>query len=189
MDFYVDYSESGDSLLNPDDVKRPSIQESELTEQVLQTDTVLVPKHHFSINPFSPFLLGINLDYMYRIGYNKRMAIHVPFRYFTFLGEESLVHTGVGFNFIPYNSNRVSTYIGVSTQFYHFNRKTVVGFPITIGFVVSLNQLLTINGYGGVGPFLGNAEMWKLPLVGDLHIGLGFKIGEKYQTTNTIKVK
>jgi hypothetical protein len=185
--YYVDYSESGDSLLNPEVLHtiKPLEQQEEV---VVKMDTVNVPEHHLSINPFSPFLLGINFDYMYRIGYEKKFAIHVPFRYFTLFGNESLIHSGVGFNYIPYNTERFSMYMGMSSQFFHLNRKTVVGFPITVGFVVSLNKLLTINGYAGAGPFLGNPEMWELPLVADVHLGLGFKFGELYKTTNKSRI-
>ncbi len=188
LKYYLDYSDSGDSLLNAQDVlitERVPVEEKVV---VMKTDTVLVPKHHLSVNPFSPFLLGISLDYMHRIGYNKKVAIHVPFRYFTWFNNEQLLHTGVGFNYIPYNTDRFSMYMGLSTQFYHLNRKTVVGFPITMGFAVNLNKLLTLNGYVGAGPFLGNPEMWELPLVGDAHVGLGFKFGEMFKTTNTYRV-
>lgn len=185
--YYVDYSSTGDSLLNPQALV--NVKEVEVKEEiVMRTDTILVPKHHLSINPVSPFLLGINLDYMYRIGYEKKVAIHVPFRYFSWFGQETLIHTGVGFNYIPYNTDRFSMYMGLSTQFYHLNRKTVVGFPITVGFVVNLNKLLTLNGYAGAGPFFGHEELWELPLVGDCHVGLGFKFGELYKTTNTYRV-
>lgn len=186
--YYVNYSESGDSLLNPDALVniKPMVQQDEV---VVKIDSVNVPEHHVSLNPFSPFLLGINLDYMYRIGYEKKFAIHVPFRYFTLFGNESLIHSGVGFNYIPYNTGRFSMYMGLSSQFFHLNRKTVVGFPITLGFVVNLNQLLTLNGYAGAGPFLGNPEMWELPLVADLHLGLGLKFGKKFKTTNKSRVE
>jgi hypothetical protein len=188
LKYYVDYTSSGDSLLNPQDLINAEKTAVEEKVVIMKTDTVLVPEHHLSVNPFSPFLLGISLDYMYRIGYEKKFAIHVPFRYFTWFNNETLIHTGVGFNFIPYNTDRFSMYMGLSTQFYHLNRKTVVGFPITVGFAVNLNKLLTLNGYVGAGPFLGNPEMWELPLVGDAHLGLGFKFGELFKTTNTYRV-
>lgn len=188
LKYFVDYSPSGDSLMNPQDLINTDRTPIEEKVVIMKTDTVLVPKHHLSVNPFSPFLLGINLDYMYRIGYAKKVAIHLPFRYFTWFNNERLLHTGVGINYIPYNTDKGSMYLGLSSQFYHLNRKTVVGFPITVGFTMNLTKLMTLNGYVGAGVFLGHEELWKLPIIGDAHLGLGFKFGEMFKTTNTYRV-
>ena len=53
----------------------------------------------------------------------------------------------------------------------------------------SVSQSRYANGYAGAGPFLGNPEMWELPLVADLHLGLGLKFGEKFKTTNKSRVE
>jgi hypothetical protein len=45
---------------------------------------------------------------------------------------------------------------------------------------------MTINAYGGVGPYIGHPDL-NLPLVGDVHVGIGFKLGEQFKITNTYK--
>jgi hypothetical protein len=112
--------------------------------------------------------------------------MHVPFRLFTWYGNGLLVNTGIGINYMAYNSKHTSFYAGISSQIFAFDRYVVLGFPITIGFVRNLTKRMTINAYGGVGPYIGHPDL-NLPLVGDVHVGIGFKLGEQFKITNTYK--
>jgi hypothetical protein len=183
LKYYVDYDSTG-VLVKPAEIVGTETTDS--SGIILITDTIIVSENLLSINPFSPFMLGLNISYMHRFGYQKRVAMHVPFRLFTLYGKGLLVNTGIGINYMAYNSKHTSFYAGISTQIFAFDRYVALGFPITIGFVRNLTKRITINAYGGVGPYIGHPDL-NLPLVGDVHVGIGFKLGEQFKITNTYK--
>lgn len=183
LKYYVDYDSTG-TIVNTPEIA--GTETSDSSGILLITDTVNIYANNFSVNPFSPFMLGLNISFMHRFGYEKKVAMHVPLRIFTWYGNGLLVNTGIGINYMAYNSKHTSFYAGVSSQIFAFDRYVVLGFPITIGFVGNLTKRLTINAYGGVGPYIGHPDL-NLPLVGDVHLGIGFKFGEQFKITNTYK--
>jgi len=183
LKYYIDCDSTGKIISTPEIVGTETTDSSGI---VLITDTVIVPENHLSINPLTPFMIGLNISYMHRFGYEKRVAMHIPLRVFTLYGRGLLVNTGVGINYMAYNSKHTSFYAGISAQIFAFDRYIVLGFPITLGFVRNLTERLTINAYGGVGPYIGHPNL-NLPIVGDVHVGIGFKFGEQFKITNTYK--
>lgn len=186
--YYVDYDSTGTVLLNPNQMAFNEKDPTKFHYEMI-ADTVLVPQHHLSINPFSLPLLGLNLDYMYRFRRNGQLALHIPFRATTWFGTTFVFNTGLGLNFIPYNSEKSSVFVGLSSQVYMVEGYIALGFPLTFGFVRNLTDLLTINGYAGIGPFISADEGYNGFIVPDAHIGIGFKFGEYFETTNKHKVK
>lgn len=186
--YYADYDSTGQKLLNTDFNILNEKDTSKFTFEIV-VDTVLVPQHHLSVNPFSIPLLGLGLDYMYRFGEKKQVAIHFPFRVATLFGNTLYFQTGIGINFFPYISKKISLYAGISTQFFFLEGASGIGIPITMGFITNITKLLTINGYAGIGPLIVGRDNVNRYAVPEAHIGLGFKFGELYQTTNKRKVK
>lgn len=175
LKYYVEYDEMGRNRLNPTEIVNGE-------EKTLKprTDSLWIYQHHLSVNPFSPFFLGINTSYMYRFGLNKDFAIHLPIRLFTFYGNGILFHTGLGFNYFPFKDQNHSMYIGITPQYYFLEGYEMYGFPIYLGYIKNLTERLTFHGYIGAGPKIG--KDFKFPLIVDGHIGIGFNLGQKYLT-------
>jgi len=188
LEYYVDYDSTGTVLVN---ASRQLFSESDTSKftYVPVIDTILVPEHHLSISPFSIALVGINLDYMYRFGAEKTFALHVPFRVTTVFLNTFVFQTGMGINFIPFNSKKGSLYVGASAQYYFVEGYSIIGFPITMGFIRNITDLLTINAFGGIGPYIGDKSYFDVAIIPDFHFGLGFKFGEFFEIKNETRIK
>lgn len=188
LKYYVDYDSTGTVLLSEGQLL---VAETDTTkiEYKMITDTVVVKQHHLSVNPVALGLLGFDLDYMGRLKKRPRLAIHYPFRFHTLFGNTLLFHTGLGVNFIPYDTKRVSLYCGVAAQYYYSNDAGGVGLPLSIGIISHLTPRLTLHANGGGGPFFGTYEKTYGIAVSDFHFGIGYKFGQELQVTTTNKKK
>lgn len=175
LKYYVEYDEMGRTRLTP-------INDADGKEFKLEprTDSIWVYPHHLSVNPFSPFFLGLNFSYMYRFGLNKEFAIHLPFRVFTFFGNGIFFQTGLGFNYFAASNQNHSVYLGFSPQYYFLEGYRMIGFPIYIGYIKNLTESITFHGYIGAGPKIG--KDFNFPLILDAHFGIGFNLGQKQLT-------
>jgi hypothetical protein len=140
-------------------------------------DSLSVYNQQLSLNPFSPFFVGLNLDYMYRFGQDLRFAVHVPFRIFTWFGSGILLNTGLGLNYIPFENENALMYVGVIPEFYFVEGNTIFGIPVILGYSKHLTKQLTFNGYVGAGPKF--SQTFDFPLIIDAHVGIGFNLGTK----------
>lgn len=188
LEYYVDYDEMGKTLLERNDL---IVNTSDTSKFYFKTvvDTVMVPRSILSINPFSILGLGLSIDYMYRFGEKKQWAWHIPFRVLTLYGNTLIFQSGLGFKFIPFSSKRTSITMGASASFYFIEGGTFAGVPITLGAVRNISDLLTINVYGGVGPYISFDGDRFGAVVPEFHFGLGFKFGQYFETTYSHGVK
>lgn len=183
LDYYVDYNSTGTSLLERNNLI-VNTSDTSLFSYVSVVDTVMVPRSLLSFNPLSILGLGFSLDYMYRFGKEKTLAFNVPMRVITFYGAFFVFQTGLGFKFIPFNSEKASITMGANASVYLTGDGMYLGFPVTIGVIRNITNLLTINVYGGVGPYT-NMEGDRFgAVIPDFHFGLGFKFGQYFETTH-----
>lgn len=180
---YKDYDLRGEKLMFV--LKSDSTSGTAKYGAGMRTDSLRVAPNHLSVNPFSPFFLGLNFDYMYRFGKDLRVAVHIPFRVFTFFGNGILFNTGLGLNYIPYESDHSLMYVGVLPEFYFVEGDQLMGLMAIMGGTRNLRENLTLNGYIGVGPKFGDA--FDFPLLFDAHIGLGFRFGTKKLIKTQVK--
>ncbi len=153
------------------------------------TDTVAVPQYHFSINPIALGLLGLDIDLLIRFKSNPLWAFHFPLRLHTYFGNTFLFHTGLGMNYMAYNTDRINLYFGAAAQLYLAQDDGGVGVPLTIGLITNLTERLTLHFSGGGGPMLGSYPVASGIFIPDFHFGLGFKFGDKFTVTSTNKQK
>lgn len=188
LEYYVDYDATGTKLLERNNLIVNTSDTSLFRfEEVI--DTVMVPRSLLSFNPLSILGLGISLDYMYRFGKQKTFAFNIPMRVITFYGNFFVFQTGFGFKFIPYNTDKTSITMGVNASVYIASDGMYLGFPVTIGVIRNITDLLTINVYGGIGPYSNLQGDRFGAVIPDFHFGLGFKFGQYFETTNKHGVK
>lgn len=187
LKYYVDYDSTGTVLLS-DEKSLQFEKDPSKVEYKMVTDTLEVSQHHISANPIALGVLGLDIDYMVRFTNKPRLAFNVPFRIHTLFGNTFFLNAGLGFNFIPYNTPKTHIYVGLGAHYYNAEGESAVGFPVKLGLTTSISKNLTFHGSLGGGPYLGNYSAFG-NVVGDLHLGIGYRFGNKLTVTNTNKEK
>lgn len=188
LEYYVDYDSTGMLLLSKDQLLLAEKDPTKYEYRMI-IDTVEVPHYHFSVNPIALGLLGLDMDLISRFKNRPLWAIHFPFRLHTYFGKTLIFHTGLGINYMAYNSSKVNLYFGADTQFYFFNAESGLGFPLRMGLITNLSKKVTLHISGGAGPIIGTYAKFSGNIATDFHFGLGFNFGDRYTITSTNKKK
>lgn len=151
-----------------------------VNQQVVKYDSIEFSTSNFSINPFSPFMLGINFVYDYTFLEHPSFGLHFPFRLFTLYGLSPVViTTGIGGTYNAYLNPNATFTTGINLHFILAGDIQLFGPVFRLGGRNQLNDVLNLNYYVGIGPNFIQPETGRIPLLFDGHIGLGFKFGKR----------
>lgn len=187
LEYYVDYDDSGKVLLSTDQILVAE-RDSSKFEYKMITDTLTVYQHHLSINPIALGLLGIDFDYMVRLKKNPKLALNCPIHLQTLFGNTFYFHSGIGMNYIPFNFESSSFYVGAGLQYHLFEYKSGFSVPVKFGFIKKIGKRTTLHGSAGAGPLFTQFDAG-ISVAPELHLGIGFTLGNQLSVTNTTKKK
>jgi hypothetical protein len=154
-----------------------SSEEEQIAQLRPKRDSISASQSNFAINPFSPLLLGFNINYLARFGENYQHCLYIPARISSYFLNTLYADIGIGYAYSLEENENFNFLISAVPTLYVMEDDIFGGLIISLMGIKQLTNVLTLNGSFGVGPVI-NSPL-NFPLFVNGFIGIGFNLGNK----------